>query len=781
MRLRHLALTLAIPLAAPANAQLFSPLIERGIRFARDSQALPQQDQGNPTQPTGGPLPPAKRSGDLPKPGPLGPEGGGFKLIHSGGILNATGRFLHLTGGVEFTDRGYHVWADEAYGDRGTDTYTLKGNVIVVGQDESIYGDTVQVDFQRRTFVAESAETTLKPALVKGRLKGNLYMKALKAYGSEREIFGESTSSTTCSYPEPHFEIIAEKTDVRPGRRVIFRKVKLRLLGHTILRLPFLSIPLDQRTYNNLPEVGKGQLEGYFIKNRYGVPLAGNSAINTRLDYYSKLGTGYGGDWTYENRNLRGIFRAFTITGPHNQLELISQHRENFGKLAVTLDSAFEKDNYLISSNGMLINLRALALLPQGLSSTRLSLFRTSSTTGGANSLQQTINLNDNRFFSKRLSYTLDLANSRSAASFGPGQDVHRQQLDVNFRAAGDLDKAQARLDYIRSIPIGESSNFFTTSDITPSLSLLSDARRLFGAGFEKSLPFQTELSWGEYGDPVTKGRITRSNFDFRFQNPLRSAKRFSINYQGDFRQGVYSDNTAQYTLQYGTQISYRFTRDTAFNIRYNYLRPYGFTPLQIDRRGRTNNITSDLAFHPFRNATLGAQTGYDFNVARQMSSFKISPWQQVGLRGEYGLGRWFNFRALSTYDTTRHAYSSTRLDLTYIPGATYLSIGAKYDGIRKQWAAANLFLDGLAIGRLRASVLLNYNGYLKRFEAEHFSFIYDLHCGEAILQILNTPTGFRSGRTIVFFFRLKALPFDTPFGTGQRGQPIGTGTGRDY
>ena len=28
---------------------------------------------------------------------------------------------------------------------------------------------------------------------------------------------------------------------------------------------------------------------------------------------------------------------------------------------------------------------------------------------------------------------------------------------------------------------------------------------------------------------------------------------------------------------------------------------------------------------------------------------------------------------------------------------------------------------------------------------------------------------------------RVKALPFDTPFGTGQRGQPIGTGTGRDF
>jgi hypothetical protein len=148
-------------------------------------------------------------------------------------------------------------------------------------------------------------------------------------------------------------------------------------------------------------------------------------------------------------------------------------------------------------------------------------------------------------------------------------------------------------------------------------------------------------------------------------------------------------------------------------------------------------------------------------------------------LQSVYSLGNSFYLRGSSTYDTVRHAFSTTRLDLKWVPGATFVSFGAKYDGIRHTWGAANLFVDGLKLGRLRASVLLNYNGYSKQFDAEHYSFIYDLHCAEAVFQVIDNRGGFNTGRQFYLFVRLKALPFDTPFGTGSRGQAIGTGTGR--
>src|SRR5262249_47616663 len=155
-------------------------------RTLQDLQFFPPPVQQNPTQPTGGPLPPVQRATDLPKPGPVGPEGQGLHLIKAK-HPEWDGPQLHVTDGIEFTDNGYHCWADEMTGNQDTNVYTLKGNVRIFGEAESIYGETVQVDFNAKTFVAEDSESTLKPSLVKGYVRDNLYVKAGRASGSQQE------------------------------------------------------------------------------------------------------------------------------------------------------------------------------------------------------------------------------------------------------------------------------------------------------------------------------------------------------------------------------------------------------------------------------------------------------------------------------------------------------------------------------------------------------------------------------------------------------------------
>ena len=164
-----------------------------------------------------------------------------------------------------------------------------------------------------------------------------------------------------------------------------------------------------------------------------------------------------------------------------------------------------------------------------------------------------------------------------------------------------------------------------------------------------------------------------------------------------------------------------------------------------------------------------------------QLQQGQRTAWQNFGVRAEYTPTNYLQLRALSVYDSFQGGWNSVRLDLAYRPGATYVSAGARYDGVRKQWAAANLFVDGFKWGRLRTSFLLAYNGYIKEFEARHFQFTYDLHCAEAVFTIIDNPIGFRAGTSFNIFIRLKALPFDTPFGVGQRGQGFGTGTGISY
>lgn len=829
MTWRIAALSLVMVCATGAEAQSFTGTIWRGLKFMQDRELLPLPVQTNPTQPSGNPIPPVRQTGDLPRPGNLGPEGGALHVIHSGIWNHDDPPNIHITDGVEFTDRGYHCWADEMIGNQDTNVYTLKGNVRVLGQEESIYGESVTVDFTHRTFLAENSESTLKPGLMRGYMKSELYVKAGSASGSAKEVFAEHSSTTTCSYPKPHFELEADSTDVRPGRRVIFRKLRIKILGRTVLKLPFLSIPIDERTYNNLPVVGKGPAEGYFIKSRWSFPLSHDSTLVTRLDEFSRLGTGVGVGIKYDNPDMRGNLSFYTIQGRQSEFEILSQHRQRFRWGTFTLDSSYEDNNYLISAQSKMLSTRAALYVPRGQSSDRLNVNISNSSSFGSTTRSESVSFNDSETIQTRRRQPGATSNGSSAGlltsnftanfsnnstSFTGGTPIERKQLDVNLQVTDDLEIARARLDFIRSIPIGASAGFFTTSDVTPALTFLSDSNRLFGRSAGSRFPFQLQLGYGQYTAP-NHHSLSRADFDFLFQSPSgggggyrtyqnnsfgsgyqgggqgqlpetvtpidtgpKAARRWTLNYQGEFKQDVYSDNTAQYILQGASQLNYSFKNNSRFNISYNYMRPEGFSPLQIDRRGQQNSFITDLSVSPFKNALLGFATGYDFNLIKQ---HQPTPWQQVGMQARYSLLGKFDFRALSTYDTIRHTFSSTRLDLTWRPGSTYVSFGAKYDGVRHTWAAANIYVDGMQWGRLRTSVLLNYNGYTRHFETQHFSFIYDLHCAEAVLQVLNNETGFNSGRQIFFFIRLKALPFDTPFGTGQRGQPIGTGTGRDF
>ncbi len=400
---------------------------------------------------------------------------------------------------------------------------------------------------------------------------------------------------------------------------------------------------------------------------------------------------------------------------------------------------------------------------------------RSGSEGNGFTSQNQTFGFNDDRTLATKLRSTVSFNYATYNTSFG-SSSITRQQADVNVDLKDDIAKATAELQYQRSIPVGQTNNFFNTSDRTPILTLRSDSLRLFGKKMQSILPFTTELSTGQFTDPIRQGYIERTNFDLNVNKNDPGQHRSTLNFNGHFRQGFYSDNTAQFVLGTGLQYAYRLGKDTAFHFNYNYMRPQGFSPLAIDNTGRTDMLTADLSFRPLRSVILGAQTGYDFMQPLTGSS---TPWQSLGVRAEYLPTKNLSLRTLSTYDTLQRGWSNMRADIGYKTGPTFIALGFRYDAIRETLGNANAYITALRWGRFSADVRIEYNGYLKQFAAQQYGMVYDLHCAEAILQVMDTGYGFNPGRQVIFFIRLKAVPFNSLFGTGARGQPIGVGTGR--
>jgi LPS-assembly protein len=483
----------------------------------------------------------------------------------------------------------------------------------------------------------------------------------------------------------------------------------------------------------------------------------------------SKLGTGLGTNYYYRNKDINGIARLYGVFGNTNTFNANLQHEQKLKWGNLLIDQDIQRNNYLTTPSATTSNTRIQANIGR---TTTLSFSRQAQETGTFSNENQTFTLGDRRQFGKS-STSLDATWNRSGGSSGS----ERQTIDVRFQGQTDLKTASATLEYQRTIPIGEVANFFPGSDRTPVLTLRSDSNRLMGSKANKTLPFTTEMSLGEYLDPITQSRITRTNFQLGFNRATRDKGPWKLDFNGNFQQGLYSDDTAQYRLNFGTAGTYSLGKRLTANLRYSYLRPFGYSPLAIDRTGITNYSSFDLSWMTNEKSSFGIQTGYDFTRAERSEV----PWQQVGIRSEYRLGQAFSLRTLSSYDTFNTVWSNVRLDMQWQTPTIMTSIGARYDAQRSTWSAVNLMLDGYRIGKTRIGANLAYNGYTKQFDTQQYSFVYDLHDAEAILTVSDFGSGFRSGREIAFYIRLKIIPFDTNQGFGRRGQAFGTGTGRDF
>lgn len=780
MKTRALGAAVLLGSASLARAQMLAFRTTGSmLHELQQMSLLPTLDNGNPLQPTGWGTESVQpgTSGKIPEPEA---DDKSFQIIRAG-TSKQVGNDVSMSGGVEFMYQGYHVFADSAEGSLATHIFTLKGEAKLIGKDALVTGDQISVDFDQKIYHAIDMTADLKPSLLQGVFIRDAYTHGQQSYGSATENETLYGGITTCDLLHPHYEIDGDRITVRPGKRAIFRKARLKLFGRTVLKLDYLSIPLDDRTYNNLPEVGESEQEGYFIKTRYGIPLSGNNDLFTRLDYMSLLGVGIGADWMYKNRVMNGTLEVYTIEGPGDMLKISDQHNQKVSWGTLNLATDYENNNYLVNPGSTIQSEKATLTIPQGNGAvTRITLGENGSSQGTLSSLNENVNVNDTRKFGQNVTTLLDVNYQNSTTSYqGEAGTVNSSQENLNVKAdiTDDLTRATAELEYQRQIPIGSTQALYGTSDETPEMELKSDSKRLLGSKAPPQWPFKLSLSIGEFSDETGNGQIARDSLDMKFEHKDISKKPFHSDVSGEFRQGFFSDGTAQYVLNFADTESYQVGNNQSINFHYNYLRPYGYSPLAVDQTGQQNLATADFSVKPFKTFSIGAQSGFDLLQLQQSEP----AWQPVGIRTEWQPKDYFLLRTQEMYDTLDHTWDNVRIDLSYKPGATFLSVGSYYDGLQHTWENVNIFLDNLTWGKTKFSAILTWDGFTQQFDTEQYSVIYDLHCAEAVFTYAVQNTGFDPGRTITFMIRLKALPFSSPFGAGTRGQPLGTGTGASF
>jgi len=697
------------------------------------------------------------------EPRPIAPERE-LKILQAG-TTERDGDRIKLEGGVIIEFRDLKIRADRVEGLFSQNLFKLFGNVEVIGDDLNYTGGDVDIDLETRTMRFVNARTTLGPKQLGDQIVGNLFLTAQEGFGGKRRYLFTHSESTTCDLENPHYSIKADSVEVIAEESITFRNASLEILGRRVLSLPYIRLPLNRELPGYLPEIGSSSDEGVYIKAKFGLDTRKTDRLDILTDLMSRKGLGLGAEYAADTLKSKTNTRLYKIFGADDTLTFHGNHQQTLNprqNIIATIN--YNKQNYLFSSQNTSLGIRALAQLDTGI---RLMYNRNASFSNTFETASDNLALNVSRqIASTRLSINGNLISSlsqsrNSATSFRS----ERRVFDLQAQSSTELGKVRAEFLYNRQIPISTIQNFFSTTDQTPVISLVSDAKRLWG--LDTAIPLK--LSYGNLIDPARRRAVSRWQFETNLPTSQREFGRTTIGTSGRFRQSVYSDDTAQFLFAYDANFGYEFRKGTTFNLRYNQSRPQGFTPLAIDRAGRVDIATLDFTTRTGREFSAGISTGYEFLEDRQLST----PWQTVSIRTDWTPSRDYGMRTYFTYDTFNGLWSNIRSDINAtIFGAKFRG-AVRYDGGRHTFGAASLFGEGLRWGKLGTSFGLNFNGYTKRFDSRVFNFTYDLHDSEAILQILDNQTGFRSGTTVSFYLRIKALPFLPAFGTGRQGQGL--------
>lgn len=690
-------------------------------------------------------------------------------------ILSATeqslnGDVLEATGDVVVTYKGYTLHAQHLIGNRKTQIFTLTKDARLVGADTTIAADRITIDFRSKEYSYENGEAILPPSKLEGRVTGPLYVSGAKGAGTTSNDKSFTCTVTTCDQDKPHYHFDAKDSEVVADRYVKLHDVKFKLFGKTLFSIPYLYLPLKEDATRLVPEVGQTEDEGFYVKAKYFTPVKANDLLIARVDYLQKLGQGFGADYKYATERASGVVSAYGLIGVSRTFSSNVNHQQRIGRATLGLDGTYQRNNYLTAPDSVFLSTRASYQTPGLGGNVRLSFQRSSSESAGFQSSNQTVGLN-HQISDRRSGYSssldLNLAGNKSA-------QLESERLDLRLKAARDDRTVLSEFQYQRLIPVKGSNSFSGSSDITPQFALATDLGRLTKGkvGAEK---LGVRLELGELGASDSE-RITRTHFQANSRVDQQDG-RLSFGTSGKFLQGLYSDDTAQYVLGYDGKLEYAYGGRSSFGVNYARQRQFGYTPLATDFSGRNDTMNLDWIHAPDENARFTVGTSYDFEQA----STQGTPWQSVNVTGQYQTSATNRLLFSSYYDTFSQVWSSSRLEGQWKWGSSEWAAGVRYDGSRAQWAGANLQVRGFRSGKITTDAFFGYNGYTQQMEAQQFRFAYNLHCWEAVLEITDTKVGFRPGRTIGLFVRVKALPFTDNFGVGSRGQNYFSTGGTGY
>ncbi len=201
-------------------------------------------------------------------------------------------------------------------------------------------GKSYRADTMRYNFKSKKAQ--IKKVITQegeGFLHGDKVKKV-----SDKILYVQNASYTTCSHENPHFKINTPKAKVITGDKIVTKFAYLEILDiPTPLMVPFAFFPTIQTRKSGIiiPTYGKNEYRGYFLTNGgyywaaseyFDLTLTGD--IYTQGGYGLKAASGYSKRYKY-NGSLSASYNKIRF-GKEEFAEFASEFFDNRSDFAIT-------------------------------------------------------------------------------------------------------------------------------------------------------------------------------------------------------------------------------------------------------------------------------------------------------------------------------------------------------------------------------------------------------------------------------------------------------------
>ncbi|HIE51079.1 MAG TPA: LPS-assembly protein LptD [Armatimonadetes bacterium] len=691
--------------------------------------------------------------------------------------LSTDGQHAIADGNVRFRYREVEVYADRLELDRERDLLTGEGQVRVIWRGQTVHGEELRFNLHTREYFMREATSALSPDFFGPGVAEPVYVLGREIEGREQEHFlAREVTVTTCDPAKPVYKITSRLADVYPGRRLTLRGAKLYVFGAPLLAVSKLVLPLRpfrRRQFPFVPEVGRNDVEGWFLKTRYHYESGARGYGTVFLDLLEKQGLRTGAQHNYAVRGGQGMVDV-RYAFETNSLNARLSHQQEFsrawrGNLSVNYSQNSLFTRTIRQANA---DLRLSHTTRREQSNWSLRLQRSDGRESRYATFNQSLTWGGGIRANLRANYT-------RRPVFGAGAGVHDEQLDTTIQFRGDRPNFTWELrDQRRFDPDGDTytqDDFFPHTDTLPRLTFRTTGRQLkWNLGPRVNTRLALDL--GEFreigrreGKPVDV-RVFRTNFDFYFNAsrvPLGARSWYDANLR--FSQSFYSDNTAQYVLGGRLGLTSYFARGWRLRVNYNYQQPRGYSPLsRFDFRARQNSLSLDTLYAVKDRVELALSSGYDARLSR----FR---YLTVRLRAIPSLR--FRFELNTSYDFHGRGLGTVRSRFYYdLPERLQWSGSLYYDPRRGKLGRVSSLLGWQLSRRWRIDNALEYDGRRNKVTFNDLLLTYDLDCVQ-LLGIYSKQRGeWRIDVNITAFPR--ALTF---FGVGQFGQQFDTSLGAVY